>query len=162
MSSSATPSMAVGELMPEGGPLTLASLRILIVEDSQPWRRAIRSILQESPDLVVICECSDGLEAIRKSEQLQPDLVVLDIGLPKVNGLEAARCIRKVAPDSRILFLTAYNSAELLDEALQTGALGYVVKSNTATDLLPAVNAVMHDHRFVSSGIIPSDPDYTS
>lgn len=137
----------------------LASVRILIVEDSQPWRGTIRSILQESSDLVVICECSDGLEAIRKSEQLQPDLVVLDIGLPKLHGLEAARRIRKVAPGSRILFLTAYISPELLREALQTGALGYVVKSNAASDLLPAVNAVMHDQRFVSSGVLPFDSD---
>jgi DNA-binding NarL/FixJ family response regulator len=139
----------------------LASARVLIVEDSQLWRRAIRSILQESPDLTVIGECSDGLEAIRKSEQLQPDLVLLDIGLPSLNGLEAARRIRKVAPNSKILFLTAYISAELLREALQTGALGYVVKSNTASDLLPAVDAVMHDERFVSSGVLPFDSNQT-
>jgi CheY-like chemotaxis protein len=147
----ATPSMAVGELLPEGGPLKLALIRVLIVEDSQPWQRAIRSILQESPELTVIGECSDGLEAIRISEQLQPDLVVLDIGLPSLNGLEATRRMRKVAPSTKILFLTAHFSAELIREALESGALGYVVKSNAASDLLPAVNAVMCDQRFVSS-----------
>lgn len=140
----------------------MASLHVLIVEDSQAWRRAIRSTLEESSDLLVIGECSDGLEAIRRSEQLQPDLVLLDIGLPGLNGLEAARRIRKVAPGSRILFLTAYISAELVREALQTGALGYVVKSNTASDLLPAVNAVMRDQRYVSSGVMASDPDHSS
>ena len=82
----------------------MASIRILIVEDSQPWRRAIRLTLEEAPDLEVICECLDGLDAIRKSEQLQPDLVVLDISLPSINGFEAAREIRKVAPRSKILF----------------------------------------------------------
>jgi DNA-binding NarL/FixJ family response regulator len=152
--------MAVGELLPKGGHLELASVHILIVEDSQLWRQAVRSLLQESPDLVVICECSDGLEAIQKSEQLQPDLVVLDIGLPKLNGLEAARQIRKVVPSSKILFLTAH--ADLVREGLQTGALGYVVKSNAATDLLPAVNAVMQDQRFVSSGVMPFEPDQTA
>jgi DNA-binding NarL/FixJ family response regulator len=147
----------------EGEPLKiLASVRILIVEDSQRWRRAIRSILEESPHLVVICECSDGLEAIRKSEQLQPDLVVLDIGLPKVNGLEAARHIRMVAPRSKILFLTAYTSADLLSEAIQTGALGYVVKPDAGGELLSAVNAVMRDQRFISSRVIGSEPDHTS
>lgn len=135
------------------------AVRILIVEDFQPWRRTIRSILEESSDQVVICECSDGLEALQKSEELQPDLVVLDIGLPKLNGLEAARLIRKVVPGSRILFLTAYISAELVRSALQTGALGYVVKSNAASDLLPAMDAVMHDKRFVSSGVLPFDSD---
>jgi DNA-binding NarL/FixJ family response regulator len=140
----------------------LASVRILIVEDSQSWRRAIRSILQECPDLAVICECSDGLEAIRKSEELQPDLVVLDIGLPSLNGLEAGRRIRKVTPGTKILFLTAHFSADLVREALQSGAFGYVVKSNAASDLLSAVNAVMCDQRFVSSGLIPSDPDHNS
>ena len=140
----------------------MASVRVLLVEDSQPWRQAIRSILQQSPDLVVIGECSDGLEAIRKSEQLQPDLVVIDIGLPSLNGLEAARRIREVAPGSKILFLTAHIGAEFVSEALQTGALGYVVKSNTASDLLSAVNAVMQDQRFVSSGVIPPEPDHSS
>ena len=140
----------------------MASIRILIVEDSQPWRRAIRSTLEEAPDLVVIGECSDGLEGIRKSEQLQPDLVMLDIGLPSVNGFEAARGIRKVARQSKILFLSAYFSGELVHEAFRVGALGYVVKSNAATDLLSAVEAVMRDQRFVSSGVMPFHPDRTS
>ena len=139
----------------------MALIRVLIVEDFQPWQRAIRSILQESPQLTVIGECSDGLEAIRTSEQLRPDLVVLDIGLPSLNGLEAARRIRKVAPGTKILFLTAHFSTDLVREALESGALGYVVKSNAASDLLSAVNAVMCDQRFVSSGLIPSDLDQT-
>ena len=140
----------------------MASIRILIVEDSQPWRRAIRSTLEEAPDLVVVCECVDGLDAIRKSEQLQPDLVMLDIGLPSINGFEAARGIRKVAPRSKILFLTACLSGDLVHEAFQVGALGYVVKSNAASDLLSAVDAVMRDRRFVSSGVMPLGPDRTS
>jgi DNA-binding NarL/FixJ family response regulator len=91
-------------------------------------RRAILSILQEYKDLEVICEVSGGLEAVEKSAALQPDLVLLDIGLPNLNGLEAAREIRKVSPGSRILFLTSHDDPDLVQEALRIGALGFVVK----------------------------------
>jgi DNA-binding NarL/FixJ family response regulator len=127
----------------------LATVRILIVDDFEPWRRVVCSILQQYKDLEVICEGSDGLEAVQKSAALQPDLVLLDIGLPKLNGLEAARQIRKVSPGSKILFLTMYDSPELLQEALRSGALGCVVKSDAARKLLPAVRAVMRNQRFV-------------
>ena len=130
----------------------MAAVRILIVDDSQPWRCAVCLLLKQNLDLVLICECSDGLEAVRKSKDLQPDLVLLDIGLPNLNGLEAARQVRKVSPASRILFLTSYDDPEYLQEALRIGALGFIVKSNAASDLLPAVRAVMRDERFFGSG----------
>lgn len=89
-----------------GGLLPLSvSIRILIVDDFEPWRRSLCSLLQQNPAWQVICEASDGLEAIEKSRELQPDLILLDIGLPKLNGIEAARQIRKLAPGARILFL---------------------------------------------------------
>jgi DNA-binding NarL/FixJ family response regulator len=131
----------------------LAAVRVLIVDDSQPWRCAVCLLLKQNLDLALICECSDGLEAVRKSEDLQPDLVLLDIGLPNLNGLEAARQVRKVSPGSRILFLTSYDDPEYLQEALRIGALGFIVKSNAASDLLPAVRAVMNDERFFGSGV---------
>lgn len=123
------------------------------MDDSQPWRCAVCLLLKQNLDLALICECSDGLEAVRKSEDLQPDLVLLDIGLPNLNGLEAARQVRKVSPGSRILFLTSYDDPEYLQEALRIGALGFIVKSNAASDLLPAVRAVMNDERFFGSGV---------
>jgi DNA-binding NarL/FixJ family response regulator len=129
----------------------LASIRVLIVDDSQAWRRAVCLFLQQQLNLVVICESADGLEAVQKSKELQPDLVLLDISLPNLNGLEAARQIRKVASGSRILFLSSYDYPELLCEALRIGALGFVVKSDVASDLLPAVTAVMRDEQFFSS-----------
>ena len=123
------------------------------MDDSRAWRRAVCSILQKHLDLVIIGECSDGLEAVQKSEELQPDLVLLDIGLPKLNGIEAARRIRQLSPNSKILFLSQNNRLEVVQAALDTGALGYVYKMKAKKELLPAVDAVLLGKQFVSSGL---------
>jgi DNA-binding NarL/FixJ family response regulator len=136
----------------------LVSLSILVVDDSRAWRRSVCSILQKYLDAVIICETSDGMEAIRKSAELQPDLVLLDINLPGLNGLEAARRIRSLAPRSRILFLSSYDWPELSHEARDIGALGFVVKSEAARDLLPAIRNVLRDEQFFGSGFSPLDP----
>jgi DNA-binding NarL/FixJ family response regulator len=133
----------------------LATFRVLIVDDFEPWRRTVRSILQQHKDLEVICESSDGLEAVQKSADLQPDLVLLDIGLPNLNGMEAARQIRKVSRTSKILFLTSHDNPELVQEALSIGASGFVIKSDAASNLLPAVSAIMRNQRFVRRGLLP-------
>jgi CheY-like chemotaxis protein len=101
--------------------------------------------------LQVVCEASDGLEAVQKAQELTPDLILLDIGLPKLNGIEAARQIRKLAPNSTILFLSANSSLDIVEEALRAGASGYVVKSDARSELLSAVQAVIQGKRFVSS-----------
>jgi DNA-binding NarL/FixJ family response regulator len=150
--------MVVGERLPEGALGGLTSVRILIVDDSNPWRKAVCSILEQHLDLVVICESSDGLEAGRKSEESQPDLVLLDIGLPNLNGLEAARKICQVAPGLRILFFSSHNWPELLHEAMSIGALGFVVKSEAKRDLLLVIRAVMRIEQFVDSGFSLRDP----
>ena len=98
----------------------------------------------------VICEVSDGLEAVHKAEELKPDLILLDIGLPTLNGIEVARQIRKLAPDSKIVFLSQESSSEVVEEALRLGAWGYVLKTRAGSDLLPAVEAVLSGKRFVS------------
>jgi DNA-binding NarL/FixJ family response regulator len=108
--------------------------------------------------VVIIGECSDGLEAVQKAEELQPDLVLLDIGLPTLNGIETARQIRKVAPASRILFLTSYHGPEILYEAMSVGALGFVLKVNASRELLPAIRTVLRDQRFIGTGLSPFDP----
>jgi DNA-binding response OmpR family regulator len=110
-------------------------------------------LLQNKPELQVICEVSDGLEAVKKAEELKPDLVLLDIGLPKLNGIEAARRIRQLSPNSRIVFVSMDNSLDTVQAALATGALGYVRKASAGSELLPAVEAVLRGERFVSSGI---------
>jgi DNA-binding NarL/FixJ family response regulator len=127
------------------------TVRILLVDDFKPWRSFVASLLRENPDWRVIGEASDGLEGVQKAEELQPDLIVLDIGLPSLNGIEAAASIRKVAPKSKILFLSENRITEIAATALSAGGHGYVVKSDGADELLVAVEAVLLGKRFVSS-----------
>jgi DNA-binding NarL/FixJ family response regulator len=101
--------------------------------------------------LQVVGEALDGLEAIQKAVELKPELILLDIGLPTLNGLEAARQIRKLVPESKVIFLSQESSADVLQEALRIGAWGYVVKGGAETELLTAVEAVISGKRFVSS-----------
>lgn len=128
-------------------------IRILIVEDFSAIRRLMCSILQKKDDLHVIFEVADGLDAVRKAEELKPDLILLDIGLPTLNGLQAARQIRELAPESKIIFVSQESSADLVQEALSLGAYGYVVKTKLESDLLIAVGVVLEGRRFVSSGL---------
>jgi DNA-binding NarL/FixJ family response regulator len=128
----------------------MSSIRLLVVEDFAPFRQFIRSTLGERANLQVICEVADGLDGVQKGEELKPDLILLDIGLPTLNGIEAARQIRKLAPESKIIFLTQESSADVMQEAISLGACGYVVKARAATDLLAAVEAVIAEESFVS------------
>ena len=129
------------------------SIRVLVVEDFEPWRRFISSTLQKQPELEISGQISDGLEAVRQAQELQPGLILLDIGLPTMNGIEAARRIREVSPASKILFASETRSPEIAEEALNTGAGGYVLKSDAASDLLPAIKAVLQGKRFVSASL---------
>jgi len=115
---------------------------VLLVEDYKPFLELVSSTLSKRPEIQIVGQASDGLEAVRKAEQLRPDLIVLDIGLPSLNGLEAARLIRDVSPNSKILFLTIESSDDVIEKALSLGACGYIHKARTATELLPAVNNV--------------------
>jgi DNA-binding NarL/FixJ family response regulator len=129
----------------------MSVLRVLVVEDFAPFRQFICSTLARRHDLQVICEASDGLEAVQKAEVLRPDLILLDIGLPSLNGIEAARRIRALAPESKIIFLSQESSADVVREALSLGALGYVVKTMAARELFPAVEAAIAEKQFVGS-----------
>jgi DNA-binding NarL/FixJ family response regulator len=126
-------------------------IRVLVVDDHEPFRRFIRTTLSTRPELLIIGEASDGLEAVQKAVELQPGLIVLDIGLPSLNGIEAARRIRELSPRSKILFLSQESSADVVQEALCLGALGFVIKVHAARDLLVAVEAVFRNEQFVSS-----------
>src|SRR5271167_341950 len=133
--------------------LRLLEVHILVVDDFEPWRSTVCSVLRGWPDLRVICEASDGLEAVRKAEELRPDLILLDIGLPKLNGIEAARRIRELAPKSDIIFLSQESSPDVVREALSLGARGYVVKAHAGSELVAAVKAVIQGKQFVSTGL---------
>jgi DNA-binding NarL/FixJ family response regulator len=124
-----------------------------VADDYEAWRRQACQLLQARPELGVICEASDGSEAVQKAEELKPDLILLDIGLPKLNGIEAARRIRQLSPGSKIIFLSQDNSLDVVQEALSTGALAYVHKAHAGSELLPAVEAVLRGGRFVSSSV---------
>lgn len=128
-----------------------------MVDDHERWRRFACSTLQRRQELQVIGEVSDGLEAVQIAQQLQPDLILLDIGLPRLNGIEAARRLREVAPTSKILFVSENRSRDIVGEALRTGAVGHVVKSEAASELLPAVETVLQGKRFVSTGLAGHD-----
>jgi len=107
------------------------------------------SQLAQTDDLQVICEASDGLEAVHSAEELKPDLILLDIGLPTLNGIEAARQIRQLCPESKIIFVSQESDADIVQEALSFGALGYVVKTMAGVELLTAIEAVCRGRLFV-------------
>jgi DNA-binding NarL/FixJ family response regulator len=133
--------------------LETSPVHVLVVEDHEPFRRFVCSTLGKRSELQVIFEAADGLEAVQKAEEFLPDLILLDIGLPSLNGIEAARRIRKLCPKSKILFVSQESSADVVQEALRSGALGYVVKANAGSELLAAVEAVLEDRQFISSGL---------
>ena len=130
-----------------------APVRVLVVEDFVPYRRFTCSTLASLCGLQIVGEVSDGLEAIQKTVELHPDLIVLDIGLPSLNGIETARQVRKLVPESKIIFLTQESSPDVVQEALSLGARAYVVKIKAHSELLTAVDAALSGKIFVGSSI---------
>ena len=133
--------------------MTESATLILLVDDFAPWRHYVSTTLQKQPKFRIIDEASDGVEAVQKVRQLKPDLILMDVGLPILNGIDAARQIRQISPSSKILFLSENRSPDVAEEALGAGAAGYVVKSDAARQLLPAVEAVLQGKPFVSASV---------
>jgi DNA-binding NarL/FixJ family response regulator len=129
--------------------LERSTVRVLVVEDSGPFREFVCSTLGKRAELQIIGEVSDGLEAVHKIEELQPDLIVLDIGLPSLNGIEIARRVRKLSAESKILFVSQESSVDVVQEALGTGAHGFIVKADAGSELPEGVNAVLRGEQFV-------------
>lgn len=128
-------------------------MRVMLVEDHEPFRRFISATLQAQEHLHVIDEQKNGLDAVVQAGILKPDLMVLDIGLPGLNGIEAARRIRDCAPGTKIIFLSQESSADIVQEALNAGALGYVIKTEAENELLDAIESVLEGKIFLSSGV---------
>jgi DNA-binding NarL/FixJ family response regulator len=129
----------------------LSLIRILVVDDFKDWLRQVRLLLQFRAQFQLIAEASDGSEAVQKAEELKPDLILLDISLPKLSGIEAARQIRQRSPSSKIIFLSQNSDVDVVRTALGTGALGYVRKLDAGRELLLAVDAVLRGEQFISS-----------
>jgi two-component system, NarL family, nitrate/nitrite response regulator NarL len=129
-------------------------VRVLVVDDFELWHTFVHMQLDKETNLHVIGVAADGLEAVRKAQKLQPDLILLDISLPKLNGVEAARRIRRVAPKSVILFLSGESDPDVVRDAFSAGGLGYVLKPDAARDLLAGIESVLLGRRFVSSSLL--------
>lgn len=126
------------------------TIRILLVDDHPIVRQGLRTLLEGRSGWEVVGEASDGVEAVEKAQDLKPDVMVLDVTMPRMNGLEACRLLRRQSPHLEILFVTQHDSPQMMREALDVGARGYVVKSNAARDLLEAVEAVSQHRVFTA------------
>lgn len=128
-------------------------VRIVLAEDFAPYRTLVASLLGKNPEFQVIGEASDGLEVLRKAEELRPDLIFMDIGLPELNGLEAARSVLRFNPTAKIVFLTQETDSDVVREALTLGALGYMLKQEAEAELPAAITAVLQGRCFIGRGL---------
>jgi DNA-binding NarL/FixJ family response regulator len=128
-------------------------VRVLVVDDFQPWCRFVVNVLRTNERWQVLEIISDGIEAVRKTQELRPDLVVLAIGLPGLNGIEAARQIRKLSPESKVLFLTVDSDSDTAKAAFDAGGHGYVVKSDAGAELIAAAEALLLGRKYVSRSV---------
>jgi DNA-binding NarL/FixJ family response regulator len=133
------------------------SFTILIVDDFAPWRRAVQRMFESEPDFKIIGVAPDGLEAVQKAAEMHPDVILMDISLPRLNGIEATRQIREVSPTSKILFLSEKRSPDFIKVAFQVGGVGYVLKSDCPEELLPAIKAILRGEQFMSRTLRDGD-----
>ena len=142
-----------GRTVRSGEPPWCHSCRMLLVDDNEPFRRSLLLLLQEISGLCITGEAADGFEAVQKAESIKPDIVLLDIGLPKLNGLNTAELIRNCSPESKIVFLTNETDPDVVKAALDAGASGYVHKLQAGTELKTAVEAALRGQQFVSPNL---------
>ena len=126
---------------------------VMIVDDFEPWRSFVSARLLKEPNLQIVCEVADAVEAIGEANKIQPNLILLDIGLPSLNGIETAQQIFQIAPGSRILFVSEQSDPDVVIAALDAGGAGYVLKSDAGDELLTAITAVFRGDQFLSSSL---------
>jgi DNA-binding NarL/FixJ family response regulator len=132
-------------------------VRTLLVDDFPPFRRFLCSTLQQRPQIHIIGESGDGIEAVEMARELQPDLILLDISLPQINGLDAARRIRIVSPNSKVLFVTLNGETGVMQKAFEAGASGYIIKTDAPRELFLAIDTVVQGERFVGARLAAFD-----
>jgi len=126
---------------------------VLVVDDYARWRETMCAMLKAYADCQLLCEAGDGIDAVERSNELKPQLILLDLDLPRLNGIEAARQIARLTPDSAILFVSMNNSADVVREALRTGAKGYLLKTDAGNELWPAIEAVLQNKQYLSRSL---------
>jgi two-component system, NarL family, nitrate/nitrite response regulator NarL len=148
--------LKIAQGVDEGEPTEMRTIKILVVDDFAQWRSMLRSLLEAHSGFQIIAEATNGWEAIKKAAQLRPDVVLLDIGMPPLNGLEAAPRIRRASPDSEIIFLTQQQDDDIRTAALATGAAGYLLKSDPACELVSPIHAAMDSAQPHRAAMSPS------
>jgi DNA-binding NarL/FixJ family response regulator len=128
----------------------MRALRILVVDDHEIVRKGICALLREEPRFELVCEAGDGLQAVTAAKELQPDIVVLDINMPGMGGLEAAGYIKKVCPKSEIVFLSQHSSAEVVRQAFRSGGRAYVAKDAIVAELITAIRMASEKKDYVN------------
>ena len=128
-------------------------MRIVLVEDHRILREGLRAIFASEPDLALVGEATDGLEGIQHAKELKPDLLILDLSMPRMDGLAALKEIKRVAPKTRVLIMTAHRNEEYIFRAIDNGADGYLLKDASAAEMLLAVRSVLAGERYLSAAV---------
>jgi DNA-binding NarL/FixJ family response regulator len=127
------------------------ALRILLVDDFPAVRRGVKHLVESNQEWEIVAEACDGQEGLREVVRLRPDIAVVDIGMPRMNGLDLTRAVRNSVPNTKVLILTEYSSQQMMREARDAGADGYVIKSYAGSELLAAIQALSEERSFFSS-----------
>jgi DNA-binding NarL/FixJ family response regulator len=126
-------------------------IRILVADDFEPWRAWLRTIVSPRDQFHIVGEVTNGLDAVLKAHELRPELILLDINLPSLDGLEVSRRVLRTAPETKIIYVTTNTDPELVEVAMSNGVLGYVLKNEAANDLLRAIQSALRGDKFISS-----------
>ena len=128
-------------------------IRVIVADDHYLVRQGVRNLLDSAEDIEVIAEAEDGQQAVELVKELHPNVVVMDVSMPHMNGIKATEMIREFDPNVQVVILSMYGSHDLVQEALSTGAIGYLLKRSTTVDLLEAVRAARQGQQFLSNGL---------